>query len=139
MRQQSLSGKMKAFMTHLQQIICILQRFIQNQPNAYCTVFRGLRYPIVRANLLADQLRRQLRKEERTIKYRLSIIIIIGVHTKILWKLQSAYHRTQICSISHFQLTQHIVRQRLNDIAPIKLQGKKHDASPKAYLPVQLY
>ena len=43
-----------------------------------------LRYPIVGTNLLADKLRRKLGEQERAIKYRHAIVVIIGSQAKIV-------------------------------------------------------
>ena len=39
---------------------------------------KSLRYPIIRTNLLADELRWELCKQERTVENCLAVIVIVG-------------------------------------------------------------
>lgn len=76
------------------------------------------RNPTIRSHLLGQELRRHLREEETDQENGLSGVVIVCVHA---------------------QVRQHVVRQRLNDIASIQLEGKEGDACKCADSKVDLF
>ena len=74
------------------------------------------RDPIVRAEFLRYQLRRKFREQESAVEDHLSIVVVIA---------------------GHVQIDQHAIRECLDDIAAIELQGEEHQATPTADPPVE--
>ena len=68
-------------------------------------------YPSIWTKFLRNELRGELGEQEADVEYRLAGIVIVCVHP---------------------QVRQHVVRQRLDDVAAVELEGEEHETHPRA-------